>query len=66
MLALPEKKISATRPLVGRKAKGFTDKVLGRFPAGTFARIAAVLREGEDRTAFLQKAVENELKRRSG
>jgi hypothetical protein len=35
-----------------------------RFPNGTFARIEAVLRDGEDRTDFVREAVEKELKRR--
>jgi hypothetical protein len=35
-----------------------------RFAAGTFARIAAVLREKEDRTDFVREAVERELERR--
>jgi hypothetical protein len=35
-----------------------------RFKAGTFDRIAAVLTDGEDRTAFVREAVERELQRR--
>jgi len=35
-----------------------------RFPEGTFARIAAALRDTEDRTEFVRTAVENELTRR--
>jgi len=35
-----------------------------RFPAGTLARIDAVLRDKEYRTNFVWQAVENELKRR--
>lgn len=35
-----------------------------RFPEGTFARIAAVLSESEDRTDFVRQAVEAELERR--
>lgn len=35
-----------------------------RFAAGTFARIAAVLRDGEDRTDFVRDAVSRELERR--
>jgi hypothetical protein len=38
--------------------------MLARFPEGTFERIAAVLRDGEDRTEFVRVAVERELKRR--
>jgi hypothetical protein len=35
-----------------------------RFAEGTFARINAVLTEGEDRTDFVRDAVEREIKRR--
>lgn len=35
-----------------------------RFAGGTFARIAAVLGEGEDRTDFVREAVKRELERR--
>ncbi len=35
-----------------------------KFRAGTFARIATVLRPGEDRTDFMREACERELKRR--
>jgi hypothetical protein len=35
-----------------------------RFPAGTLARIDAVLRDDEYRTNFVWQAVEKELKRR--
>jgi hypothetical protein len=35
-----------------------------RFPEGTFERITAVLKEGEDRTDFVRSAVEKEIKRR--
>jgi hypothetical protein len=38
--------------------------MVARFRAGTFARIAAVLEGGEDRTDFVREAVERELKRR--
>ena len=48
---------------VGR-AKEFTERILQPFRDGTLARIAAVLGEGEDRTAFIREAVERELKRR--
>ncbi|MBN8978811.1 MAG: hypothetical protein J0I08_20275 [Rhizobiales bacterium] len=35
-----------------------------RFPEGTFARIEAVLDDGEDRTDLVREAVERELTRR--
>jgi hypothetical protein len=35
-----------------------------KFAAGTLERIAAVLAEGEERTAFIREAVEREIKRR--
>ena len=37
---------------------------MARFVAKTFARIQAVLRDGEDRAAFVRAAVDAELKRR--
>jgi hypothetical protein len=55
--------ISATATRVGRKRQWAEDMV-ARFRAGTFARIAAVLEGGEDRTDFVREAVERELKRR--
>jgi hypothetical protein len=35
-----------------------------RFPKGTFARIAAVLKQFEDRTDLVREAVEREIQRR--
>lgn len=35
-----------------------------RFPAGTLARIEAVLKEGEGQAEFIRVAVERELRRR--
>jgi hypothetical protein len=48
---------------VGR-IKRWAEDMQARFPEGTFARIAAVLEEGEDRTEFVRRAVERELARR--
>jgi hypothetical protein len=48
---------------VGRK-KRWAEDMQARFPEGTFERIAAVLRDGEDRTDFVRAAVEREIKRR--
>jgi hypothetical protein len=48
---------------VGR-IKRWAEDMQARFPEGTFARIAAVLQEGEDRTEFVRRAVERELARR--
>ena len=48
---------------MGRK-KLWAEDMQARFPEGTFERIAAVLDDGEDRTAFVRAAVERELKRR--
>lgn len=48
---------------VGRK-KEFTERILQPFREGTLERIAAVLEEGEDRTAFIRETVEKEIKRR--
>ena len=41
-----------------------SEDMQARFPKGTFARIAAVLRAEEDRTDFVRDAVERELRRR--
>lgn len=40
------------------------EKMVARFPDGTFARIAAVLTDGEDRAGFVRHAVERDLRRR--
>lgn len=48
---------------MGRR-KRWTEEMQARFEEGTFARIAAVLTSGEDRTDFVRVAVENELGRR--
>lgn len=40
------------------------EKMVARFPAGTFARIEAALAEGEDRADFVRGAVEKELRKR--
>ena len=48
---------------MGRK-KQWAEDMQARFPEGTFARISAVLSDGEDRTDFVREAVERELKRR--
>lgn len=49
---------------MGRK-KRWSEDMQARFPEGTFARIAAALRDTEDRTEFVRTAVENELNRRA-
>jgi hypothetical protein len=46
------------------RAKRWSEDMQARFPAGTFARIEAVLRENEYRMDFVREAVERELKRR--
>jgi hypothetical protein len=48
---------------VGRKRR-WAEDMAARFPAGTLARIDAVLRDKEYRTDFVWQAVETELKRR--
>lgn len=48
---------------MGRK-KQWAEDMQARFAEGTFARIGAVLTEGEDRTDFVRDAVERELRRR--
>ncbi len=42
----------------------YPDHMLAQFPAQTFDRIIAVLRDKEDRATFIRRAVEAELKRR--
>jgi hypothetical protein len=46
------------------RARQWSENMTARFVAGTFARIRAVLKDGEDRTDFVREAVERELKRR--
>lgn len=48
---------------MGRKQINF-DQTPARLPAGTLARIDAVLDEGETRADLIRLAVERELKRR--
>jgi hypothetical protein len=48
---------------MGRK-KQWAEDMQARFAEGTFDRIAAALREGEDRTDFVRAAVERELEAR--
>lgn len=48
---------------MGRK-KINDEQMPARFPAGTLARIDAVLADGEKRSDLLREAVERELKRR--
>jgi hypothetical protein len=40
------------------------EEMVGRFSAGTFARIKRLLGDGESRTDFLREAVARELERR--
>jgi hypothetical protein len=46
------------------RAKRWSEDMQARFPAGTFVRIEAVLRDKEYRMDFVREAVERELKRR--
>lgn len=62
-LALAENLVCDTPRRVGR-IKRWAEDMQARFAAGTFARIAAVLRDGEDRTDFVRDAVSRELERR--
>ena len=61
--ALAESAPAATPRRVGR-IKRFDEKALVKFPAGTFARVAAVLGPDEDRTDLIREAVDKEVKRR--
>jgi hypothetical protein len=53
----------AIKPRMGRK-KRWPERVGAKFAGGTLARIAAVLDEEEERTAFIRQAVEREIERR--
>jgi hypothetical protein len=46
------------------RPRRWAEDMVARFPAGTFKRIEATLKEGEDRTDFVREAVARELKRR--
>lgn len=48
---------------VGRKRR-WAEDMQARFPEGTFAKIAALLKKAEDRTDFVRDAVEREIVRR--
>ena len=49
---------------MGRK-KQWAEDMQARFPEGTFARVAELLEEGEDRTDFVRAAVEREIEARA-
>lgn len=61
--ALSEIAICDTGTKVGRKLR-YPDKIIAPLPAGSLARMMAVLVDGEDKTDLLRDAVERELKRR--
>ena len=61
--ALAQKVVCDSPRRVGR-LKRWAEDMQARFAEGTFARIAKVLKPGEDRTDFVRAAVEEELKRR--
>lgn len=54
---------SDSPPRMGRKRQWAEDMV-ARFAAGTFARMARLLRPKETKTDFVREAVERELDRR--
>jgi hypothetical protein len=56
--------ISDTPRRMGRKQINH-EQTPARFPDGTFARIDAVLAEGEKRSDFIRVAVEHEIARRT-
>lgn len=60
---LAEKVICVSELRVGR-IKRWAEDMQARFPAGTFKRIAAVLKPNEDRTDFVRTAVDTELEKR--
>lgn len=55
--------IAGTPSRMGRK-KQWAEDMQARFAEGTFGRISAVLREGEDRTDFVRAAVDREIEAR--
>lgn len=61
--ALTDLSTSATQSGVGRK-KQIETRVLATLHEGVLERIAAVLRDGENRTEFFREAIESELRRR--
>jgi hypothetical protein len=63
MHALAENVISPMRAKVGRKRIN-EEQTPGRFPAGTLARMDALLGEKESRADLIRLAVERELERR--
>ena len=58
---------SEISPIVRRMArpKKFVEEMVARFLAGTFARITAALRPGEDRADLVRDAVDREIQRRA-
>lgn len=60
---LAQKVVSDITRAVGRPPL-WSENMQSRFAAGTFARIAKVLKDREDRTDFIRQAVEAELARR--
>ena len=63
ILSLKQIVISPMTARVGRRRIN-QEQMPARFPAGTLARIDAVLDEGEKRADLLRKAVEREIERR--
>lgn len=55
--------ISARAPRVGRKRIN-EEQTPARLPAGTLARMDAVLEDGEKRSDLIREAIERELVRR--
>jgi hypothetical protein len=62
-MTLPTKRGKPYKNNVGRRQRWF-EAAEARLPAGTLARIKAVLRAKEYQTDFLWKAIERELVRR--
>ena len=63
ILSLKQIVISPMTPYVGRRRIN-DEQMPARFPAGTLARIDAVLDDGEKRADLLRQAVEREIERR--
>jgi hypothetical protein len=61
--AMPDMNIPKNRNLGGRPRR-WHENMQARFEAGTFARIASLLKEGETKVDFVNAAVLREIVRR--
>lgn len=63
-MQISTQKVISTIPAPVGRPKINEEQTPARFPAGTLARIDALLDEKEKRSDFIRKAVERELERR--